>query len=99
MIDPTVVFRARGDVRYRSVPPETVVVRQSGPEVLVLNGVGGRVLELLDGRSPVGEVLEALLGEYDVDRRTLERDVLAYLGELESSGIIEAVSSVEKDGG
>jgi hypothetical protein len=93
MIDKDSVFRRRSDVRYRIVGPEAVVVRQSVPEVLVLNGVGARVVERIDGTLTVDTLVSALAGEYDVERETLERDVVAFLGELAEGGVIERVET------
>jgi hypothetical protein len=75
------------DVRYRAVAPETVVVRQSVPEVMVLSEVAGAILERLDGRRPLREVVDALAPLYDTDRATLERDVLAFAAELVEKGV------------
>lgn len=92
MIEPRTVLEPRRDVRFRRVPPETVVVRQEAAEVLVLNGVAGRVLELCDGRRPLSGVVDALLAEYDVERGDLERDVLRFASELLDAGVAEEVA-------
>jgi hypothetical protein len=83
------VFRRRRDVRFRIVAPEAVVVRQSGPEVLVLNDVGARILERVDTGQTVAALVAGLAQEYDVDPGRLESDVVAFLEELTSSGVIE----------
>jgi len=82
------VFEPLPDVRFRAVGGEGVVVRQDAAEVMVLNGVGARVLELLDGARTVAAVLDTLAQEYDVGRPDLEHDILAYLGELLEAGVI-----------
>jgi hypothetical protein len=91
MISERAVFRRSGDVRYRHVPPETVVVRVEVPETMVLNEVGGRVLELLDGCRRVEEVLAAIVAEFDVERGQARADLLRFLGELRSCGALEEV--------
>jgi Coenzyme PQQ synthesis protein D (PqqD) len=91
MIDADTVFRRRTDVRFRRLPPEGVVVRQSDPEVLVVNDVGAAILERIDGEAAVGRLVDAVADEYDVDRPALERDVSAFLAELEEGRIIESV--------
>ncbi len=83
------VLRIRSDVRFRRVPPETVAIRQSAGEVLVLNGVAGRILELCDGRRSLSDLVTSLLSEYEVVRPELERDVLAFAGELVEGGLAE----------
>lgn len=89
MITAGSVFRRSGDLRYRHVPPETVVVRLEAPETMVLNEVGGRVLELLDGRRRVDEVVAAIVGEFDIDGETAHADVGRFLTELLAFGAIE----------
>ena len=91
MISGEAVFRLRGDVRFRRVPPEGVVVRQTDPEVLVVNDLGARVLEALDGAHPVSSLLRTFAAEYDVEEGRLEEDVKAFLDELLAGRIIESV--------
>jgi hypothetical protein len=92
MIGPEVVFRLRSDVRFRRLAPEGVVVRQTDPEVLVVNDLAARILERLDGASRVGSIVDAFASEYEVDRTVLERDVTAFLAELQEGRIIERVA-------
>lgn len=92
-LDPSTVLKRRPDVRYRRVEGEAVVLRQSAAEVLVLNGVGADVLDLADGVRPVGEWVDALDGEYEVDRETLARDLLEFAAELEEAGVLERVEA------
>ena len=75
----TAAFRLLDDVRYRIIAPEAVVVRQGEGEVLVLNEVAARVLELVDQGSPVGRMVEVLLEEYEVERESLAADVAEIL--------------------
>jgi len=89
MIESDSMFRTRADARYRSVGGEGIVVRQTAGEVLVLNEVGVRVLDLLASGKRVGQVVDTLAGEYDVDSATLERDVPVYIRELLEAEIIE----------
>jgi hypothetical protein len=83
------VLRRRADVRYRIIDEEGVVVRQNAGEVLVLNDLATRILALADGVAPVAGWIDALLRDFDVDRPRLERDVLAFAGELVEQGLLE----------
>lgn len=93
MIEANVILRRCADTRYRNIGDEGIVVRQTVGEVLVLNEIGIRVLELLEAAVSVSGLLDALDAEYDIDRVTLERDVLAYLQELVDAGVIEQVAA------
>ena len=87
------VFRRCGDVRFRTVLDEGVVIKQDNAEVLVLNEVGARVLELLDGSRTVAEVEAALAAEFDASPATIAGDVEAYLAQLLAAGIVEPAGS------
>jgi len=85
-------YRPRSDVRFRRIGDEAVVVRQDAPEVLVLNPVGARVLELLTGGETLGAVGAALAEEFEVAPGEAEADARAFAAELESAGVIEPAS-------
>jgi len=93
VIAPSSVLQARADVRYRVVDRRAILIRQSEGEVVVLNEVGARLLELLQAGTPVQGVLDALATEFEVDRADLDRDVLSFLRELVETGILEEVGS------
>jgi hypothetical protein len=54
-----------------------------------LDEVGASVWRMLDGPRRVDELVDALLGEYEVDREECQRDVIALLGELAVRGLVE----------
>ena len=83
------VLKHKDDIRYRGVGEEAVVVRQDAAEVLALNDVGARILELIDAKSTVGQLIETMSSEYDVDRDELIRDVENFVAAIHDAGIIE----------
>jgi hypothetical protein len=91
MIESRAIYRLRPDVRYRQLPPQAVLIRQRGPEVMVLNGVAGRILDLLDGATPVGDLIDKLADEFDAPRPQIETDLSGYLDELASAEVIERI--------
>lgn len=90
-VDAGSILKTAPDVRFRVVDREAVVVRQRSAEVLVMNEVAARLLALADGVHPVSHWLDVLVGELDVDRATLERDVVGFLSELTAEGLLEVV--------
>jgi hypothetical protein len=80
------------------VPSEDVVSREIENDVIIiplvagighaddelysLNETGRSIWRRLDGRQSLGDVVEALAGEYDVSRTVLETDILGFAGEL-----------------
>jgi hypothetical protein len=89
-LDRDLVLRRNSDVRFRTVLDEGVVIKQDTAEVLVLNEVGARVLELLDGTRTVGEVETVLAAEFATPAAELGRDLEGYVAELLAAGIVEA---------
>jgi ABC-type uncharacterized transport system ATPase subunit len=89
-MDLQTVLRRAPDSRYRRVQDEGVVIRQSTAEALVVNELGARLLDLIDGQTAIQGLVDQLEKEYEVERSRLETDVLAYLGELERIGLVTA---------
>jgi hypothetical protein len=94
-LDPASILRPARDLRFRRIDDEAVVVRQREGEVLVMNETAARLLELADGRSSVADWVDALAGEYEVDRAALERDILAFAESLTDEGMLEPVPAAE----
>jgi hypothetical protein len=88
-ITPSTVFRHCGDVRYRIIDGEAVVVRQEAGEVLGLNQTAARLLDLIDAKSTVSDLIDAMAEEFAAERTALEKDVTNFLIELLSVGVIE----------
>lgn len=82
-------YRPRSDVRFRVLHPDAVVLRQEGAEVMTLNEVGGRLLELLAAGRSLAQATDVLAGEYAVERDTLAADLTAFVGELLAAQVIE----------
>ena len=84
-------FALRRDVRYRLLLNEAVVIRQDAAEVLGLNLVGARVLELIDDGLAESEILERLVQEFDVAPKELHSDVQAFIAELIELDVVESL--------
>ncbi len=82
------MFSRHPDVRYRVIDGEGVLIRYDTGEILGLNEVGTRLFVLIDAETPAREVIERLADEFDVDRKQLEPDILAFFEELLSAGLI-----------
>lgn len=77
------------EVRYSIVPEGALVVHHRRGELKTLNPVGGFILDLLDGSRTVGEVVDRVVAEYQVDRPQAEADTAAFLDELSAQGIVD----------
>ena len=66
-------------VAARIIDGEAVIVLPQSSQVNVLNEVGSRIWEFIDGTRNVGEITEIIVAEYDV---TAEQATSASLGAL-----------------
>lgn len=83
------VLKHKDDVRYRVVGDEAVVVRQNAAEVIALNDVGARILELIDARHSVSQLIDTMAEEYEVGRDELAQDVARFVTAMHDAGIVE----------
>ena len=82
-------FQLHSQARYTRVDTEGVLLLQQAGEVLVLNELGMRVIELMDGPVELDALVDRLAAEFEVDRPTLERDVGQFVAELDEAGALE----------
>ena len=66
-------------VASRVVDGTAVIVLADSGEVSMLNSVGTRVWELVDGKRSVRDIANAIIAEYDVTAETAERDVASFM--------------------
>lgn len=68
---------------------EAVILNLKSGVYYGLNAVGGRVWQLLQEPRTVAAIRDTLLEEYEVDRDSCDRDLLALLQELATAELIE----------
>ena len=88
MIRENSVIAVEENLTVAELEGEAVVLDLSSGRYYGLNKVGARVLELAKQPTPVGEILEALRQQYDVEAEQLKRDVLAFLQTMIDKQII-----------
>ncbi len=66
-------------VASRTVEEQAVVVLSDAGEVTVLNPVGTRVWELIDGKRSVGDIADAIVAEYGAAAEVVRRDVQEFM--------------------
>ena len=81
----------RDEVVFRELGGEAVLLNLKTGAYFGLDPVGTRVWQLLVEHGSVARVMEVMLGEYDIDRERLERDLLELCGELCATGLGELV--------
>lgn len=70
------------DVMFRNLNDEAVLLDLKNGTYFGLNDVGARTWQLVLEHGRLSEVLEALVGEYVVDRDAAEHDLLALAAQL-----------------
>jgi len=76
------------EVLFQEVSGEMVLLDLSSESYFGLDAVGARIWGLLESGSTVGETLDTLLQEYEVERETLEADLGELLDRLLEAGLI-----------
>lgn len=91
-------YDKRPDIIFREVAGENLLVPIRGDladmrRIFSINAVGGHVWELLDGRRPMKEIVEAVCGRFDTpDPDRVKADVSAFV-----TGLVEAQLAFEVD--
>ena len=76
------------DVLFQEVSGEMVLLDLSSESYFGLDEIGARIWQLLHEGTNMGEVLDTLLQEYEVERQVLEADLGKLLGKLADAGLI-----------
>ena len=71
--------------------PESVVLGVTKGVYYGLDEVGAHVWDLIQTPAVVADVRDAIVSDFDVDAGTCERDLVAFLLELDSNGMIDVV--------
>ncbi|WP_456408253.1 PqqD family protein [Thiolapillus sp.] len=92
-IEPSTVLQLKSDVRQTRVGGEGVILRQDEGEILVVNEVAIRFVELIDGDKDLNELTDLLFQEYDVEKNTLAADLEEYADELIRQNVLSIAGS------
>jgi len=85
-----VIIQRNPDVTSETVEGQAVLIAPEGDEIITLNSVGTLVWDALATARDVDSLTDHLLTQFvDVERDELQGDVVAFLGELRESGLIE----------
>jgi hypothetical protein len=73
---------------YRLYEGQATIVLLERAEVKVANEVGSFVWDRIDGRRTLGEIVRAVVEEYEVDEEEARRDVLEFVADLRAQGMV-----------
>jgi hypothetical protein len=85
----TKFYRVARAIRYRVIDDEAVVIRQSEGDVLVLNEVAARVLQLAGEGLSSDQVEDRVVDEFDAPESTIRKDVREFLEQLAHLEVLE----------
>ena len=72
----------------RVIDGEAVIITPQNNEVKVLNEVGSRIWELLDGTRNIDQLAAVIAEEFDVTIETALQDITLFIEELDSRNMI-----------
>jgi hypothetical protein len=90
-----VIYEKDESMVFRRIQDETILVPVRSnvgdlDNIYVLNEVGARIWELIDGEKDAAEIVDAILSEYEIAPEEAERDIAGFLKGLESVGAVRA---------
>lgn len=84
------VISRDGDLVFAEVDGEAVALNAARGLCYGLDGVGLRLLQLIDSPATLAEICARLTAEYDVDSSTCEQDVADLIDNLAAEGLVIA---------
>ncbi len=86
--DTTIIRAARHQVSGK-ISEESVILDLDAGIYYGVNSLGSRIWELVQEPCAVGQIVEALLADFEVEPRCCLNDLLEFLADMESRGLIE----------
>jgi hypothetical protein len=90
------VYKRSNDVVCRQVGSESILVPirnhvGSLESIFVLSPVAARIWSLIDGTTPLGQIVDTVCEEYEIDRNTASEDVRQLIDSLEEIALVRMV--------
>ncbi len=85
---PETAPRRHPDTASRTYDGEAFIVLSHSHVYKILNGVGTRVWDLIDGARTIQAIAETIAQEYDVEGDRALQDVTDFIGELGANGML-----------
>jgi hypothetical protein len=83
-----VILARASTTASRLIAGEAVILSLDTKVLRGLNTVGSRVWDLIEGRRTVDEIVDVIVGEFDVARPEAAADVGAFVRELVDKGLV-----------
>ncbi len=76
------------ELSTRTIGGETIVLSLPDSRYFSVTGIGSRVFELLGEERTMDELVETVVGEYDVDAATARRDIEKFVDRLRDARLL-----------
>ena len=76
------VLSRNPNAAFRIYDGQATIVLSDPGETKVLNEVGSVIWSQIDGRKPLGQILEAVMQQFDISREQAEKDLLEFATSL-----------------
>jgi len=80
-------------VMARAVGDELVILDLASGTYFGLDPVGTRAWQLLGDLRNLGQAVEIMLGEFEVSREQLERDLVTLVDSLQAQGLLKVIEA------
>ena len=77
------------DLIWRSLDDGTVIINPEQGDVKVLNEVGARVWELVDGQRSISQIAKEITRDYEVSLDDANKDLQDYLNVMIDQGLLQ----------
>lgn len=71
---------------------EVVILDLKSGNYYGLDAVGARVWTLIEAPTSLADIRRIIMDEYEVDAETCDRDILAFINQMQAVGIVEVCS-------
>jgi len=85
----TMIPEKNPDLMWRSLDDGTVIINPEQGDVKVLNNVGARVWELVDGQRSVSQIAQEITQDYEVSLDEANKDLQDYLQVMIGQGLLQ----------
>ena len=85
----TMIPEKTPDLIWRSLDDGTVIINPEQGDVKVLNDVGARVWELVDGERSVSQIAQEITLDYEVSFEDANKDLQNYLNVMIDQGLLQ----------
>lgn len=77
------------DISARTIGAETIILSLPNSQYFSVTGIGSRIVELLGEERSMDELVEKIVGEYEVDADVARRDIESFVGRLREARLLQ----------